>query len=144
MRILCIARHVILSRHIAALCAEAGGDCRIAVGAEEGLRAARLDPPDVVLCEVDLLSPEAISDWEREPGVARVPLLAVSLTRRQNESPALAGTPLAGYLYLPTLGRADLERTLAAAADRCATAPRNAYRWRLLTDPTVREPTPAA
>ena len=127
-----------LSRHIAALCADAGGDCRIAVGADDGLRAARHDPPDVVLCEVDLLVPETVSAWEREPCLARVPLLAVSLTRRQNESPVIAGTPLAGFLYLPALCEADLERALFAATGRGATAPPNALRW-----PSAEAPAPA-
>ena len=127
-----------LSRHIAALCADAGGDCRIAVGADEGLRAACHEPPDVVLCEVDLLGPEAVSAWERAPGLAHVPLLAVSLTRRQNESPVNAGTPCSGYLYLPALCPADLGRALSAASGRGATAPANALRW-----PSAEAPAPA-
>jgi DNA-binding response OmpR family regulator len=139
MRILVVARHAILSRHIAALCADAGGDCRTAVGSDEGLRAARSESPDVVLCEVDLLAPEAFGQWERELGAERVPLLAVSLTRRQNESPVVAGSLLAGYLYLPTLGRADLSRALNAATGHGASAPANAYQWA-----AVPEPTPAA
>lgn len=138
MRVLCVARHIVLSRHIATLCADAGGDCRIAVGADEGLRAARRDPPDVVLCEVDLLAPETVSAWEREPGLAQVPLLAVSLTRRQNESPVIAGMPPSGYLYLPALGMSDLRRALSAATGRGATAPANALRW-----PFAEQSTPA-
>ena len=126
-----------LSHHIAALCAEAGGECQSAVGTDEGLRIAREAPPDVVLCEVDLLIPERMTEWERESRVAGVPLLAVSLTRRQNESPVLAGTPLAGFLYLPALGPVDLTRALAAAT-RGALAPPDAYRW----DADV-EPSPA-
>ncbi|HSJ63946.1 MAG TPA: response regulator [Gemmatimonadaceae bacterium] len=136
MRILVVARHAILSRHIAALCADAGGDCRTAVGSDEGLRSARSEAPDVVLCEVDLLAPEALGDWARELEAARVPLLAVSLTRRQNESPVVAGTLLAGYLYLPTLGRADLSRVLYAATGHGASAPANAYRWSVVAEPT--------
>jgi hypothetical protein len=117
-----------LSHHIAALCADAGGECQAAVGTDEGLRLLRESPPDVILCEVDLLVAERMAEWEQEPRVTGVPLLAVSLTRRQNESPVFAGTPLAGFLYLPALGSADLTRALEVAT-RGALAPPDAYGW---------------
>ena len=82
MRVLCIARHIMLSRHIAALCADAGGDCRIAVGADEGLRAARHEPPDVVLCEVDLLVPETVSACRSESLSCSIASICSSLRTR--------------------------------------------------------------
>lgn len=129
MRVLCIARHPILSHHIAALCTSADADCRPVVGMLDGMQVARVSLPEVVLCEVDLLLPDAMRAWEEDPIVARVPLLAVSLTRRQNESPMLLGAPVAGYLYLPTLDAHDLGRALAAASGHGASAPVEAYRW---------------
>jgi hypothetical protein len=129
MRVLGIARHPMLSQHIAALCTAAGAECQPVVGMVEGMRAARISPPDVVLCEVDLLFPDAMRAWDEDPVVASVPLLAVSLTRRQNESPILLGAPVAGYLYLPTLDERDLARALAASCGRGASAPADAYRW---------------
>lgn len=135
MRVLCIARHAFLSGHIARLCAETGAECRTAVGSDAGLRAARLEPPDVVLWEVDLLLPEAVTEYERDPKLARVPMLAVSLTRRQNESPVLPGPLIAGYLYLPSLSREALGRALCAATGRPVVAPDGAYRWQAVPEP---------
>lgn len=129
MRVLCIARHPMLSQHMAALCTSAAAECKAVVGMVEGMRQARIAPPEVVLCEVDLLVPDAMRAWDEDPVVTRVPLLAVSLTRRQNETPMLLGAPVAGYLYLPTLGTHDLARALAAAMGQGASAPVDAYRW---------------
>lgn len=144
MRVLCIARHAILSRHIARLCADAGGECRTAVGTDAGLRSARLDPPDVVLCDVDLLLPEVVQEWERDRALAGVPLLAASLTRRPNESPIAPGAPVAGYLYLPTLTRDALGRALCAASGRTVSVPDHAYRWPAAPAPvSAVESTPA-
>lgn len=129
MRVLCIARHPMLSQHIASLCTSASVDCHPVVGMIEGMYAARASQPEVVLCEVDLLVPDAMRAWEEDPVVSLVPLLAVSLSRRQNETPMLLGAPVAGYLYLPTLGSHDLGRALAAASGRGTSAPHDAYRW---------------
>jgi len=130
MRVLCIARHPMLSQHIAALCTSAAAECRPVVGMIEGMREARISQPEVVLCEVDLLVPDAMRAWDEDPVVTRVPLLAVSLTRRQNESPMLLGAPVAGYLYLPTIDTRDLARALAAAIGQGASAPSDAYQWK--------------
>jgi hypothetical protein len=125
-----------LSQHIAARCADVGADCQSAVGVDAGLRLARHTPPHVVLCEVDLLIPGAMDEWERESRLADVPLLAVSLTRRHNESPVLAGSPIAGFLYLPALDVADLSRALSAATGSGTLVPSDAYRWDADAEPT--------
>lgn len=138
MRAICIARHPMLSQHLAMLCASAGSESHAAVGVADGFRLAGAAPPDVVLCEVDLLTPDVLDEWAQSAVLGRVPLLAVSLTRRQDETPFLSGTPVAGYLYLPGLSTRDLARLLAAATGRGATAPAGAYHWRDV------EPTPAA
>lgn len=129
MHIVCIARHPMLSEHIASLCASAGGVGKPAVGADEGMRLARAVRPHAVLCEVDLLVPETMRTWESDPELGGIPLLAVSLTRRQNEVPMLAGAPVAGYLYLPTLADCDLGRALSAATRGVPAGPSDAYRW---------------
>lgn len=136
MHIVCIARHPILSEHIAALCVAAGGIGRPAVGADEGMRLARAISAHAVLCEVDLLMPETMRAWESDPQLGGIPLLAVSLTRRQNEVPMLAGAPVAGYLYLPTLADCDLGRALVAAARGVPSVPPNSYRWSTTVEPT--------
>lgn len=130
MHVLCIARHPILSQHIASLCTSAGAGCEPVVGMLEGMRVARSGSHEVVLCEVDLLVPDAMRAWDEDPIVASIPLLAVSLTRRQNETPMLLGAPVSGYLYLPTVGPRDLARALGAACGKPVTAPVDAYRWK--------------
>lgn len=136
MHIVCIARHPMLSEHIAALCVAAGGVGRPAVGTDEGMRLARAIAPHAVLCEVDLLAPETMRAWEADSQLGVIPLLAVSLTRRQNEVPMLAGAPVAGYLYLPTLADSDLGRALTAAARGVPSSPSGAYRWAATAEPT--------
>jgi hypothetical protein len=130
MNVLCIARHPILSEHIASLCTSAGAQAEPVVGMLEGMRAARRGVHEVVLCEVDLLVPDAMRAWDEDPVVSNIPLLAVSLTRRQNETPMLLGAPVSGYLYLPTVGPQDLARALSAACGIRVTAPADAYRWK--------------
>jgi hypothetical protein len=103
------------------------------------MRLARAIAPHAVLCEVDLLVPETMRAWEADSQLGVIPLLAVSLTRRQNEVPMLAGAPVCGYLYLPTLADSDLGRALAAASRGVPSAPSGAYRWS-----TTAEPTPVA
>lgn len=136
MRTVCIARHPMLSQHLAMVCASAGSESHSAVGVAEGSRLALETHPDVVLCEVDLLVSDTLEAWESDPVLGRLPLLAVSLTRRHNETPILAGTPVAGYLYLPELSTRDLARALSAATGRGATAPDGAYRWKRDEEPT--------
>lgn len=128
MRILCIGRHRILSQHLAAMCASGPAECAHAVGIDEGMRHARTWRPDVVLCDVDLLAPDVLRGWEQDAVLASQPVLAVSLSRKPNEVPAFPGTPVAGFLYLPSLATGDLERALVAACGRVATAPAGAYR----------------
>lgn len=89
-----------------------------------------------MLCEVDLLVPETMRAWEADSQLGVIPLLAVSLTRRQNEVPMLAGAPVSGYLYLPTLADSDLGRALTAAARGLPSPPSGAYRWSTAVEPT--------
>lgn len=129
MRVLCIARHPMLSEHIASVCTAAGARCEPVVGMPDGMHEARRTLPVVALCEVDLLVPDVMRAWEEDPILAHIPLLAVSLSRRQNETPMLLGAPVAGYLYLPTVSDSDLASALAAACGEPVVAPAGAYRW---------------
>lgn len=128
MRILCIGRHEILSRHVAALCDQSSAECCSVVGMEEGMRQAVSLQPEMVLCDVDLLAPDVMRIWEDEATLRRIPVLAVSLSRKPNEVPAFPGTPVAGFLYLPSLRAGDLERAIVAASGRGVSAPAHAYR----------------
>lgn len=84
-------------------------------GLEAAVREASDLCPDLVLCDYDLLATAALDDWERHPTLSRVPIVAVSLTRRPDEIHVLDVNGIAGFLYLPTLGANDARRVLGAA-----------------------------
>jgi hypothetical protein len=90
---------------------------------------AREMHPDVALCEVDLLTDAGLREWENDSVLCDVPLLAVSLTRRHNEVPSLAGTAINGFLYMPTLTDDEARRALAAVAGGSVRAPRRSLLW---------------
>lgn len=97
---------------------EFGLETACAVGFDEALLAARPVPPDVVVCEYDLLATGSLDRWERDDYLARCPVLAVSLTRRPEEQHLLDVNGIAGFLYLPTLRREDVYKALAGACRR--------------------------
>jgi hypothetical protein len=114
MRVLCIARHDVLSDHLASLFRSFGAETCPAVGLADALDAARSFAPEAVICDYDLLATVPLTEWERDPQVARVPIVAVSLTRRPDEVHALDVNNVAGFVYLPSLEREDAVRLLTA------------------------------
>jgi hypothetical protein len=113
-----VGRHRFLSEHLAAVFREIGVETTWAVGLEEALAAARPVPPDVVICDYDLLATVSIERWEQDELLARRPVIAVSLTRRPEEQHLLDVNCIAGCLYLPTLAATDARTVLAAACRR--------------------------
>jgi hypothetical protein len=85
-----------------------------AVGVAGALEAARLSPPDIVLGDYDLLVSASLESWERDELLSRVPVLAVSLTRRPSEVCVIDMNGIAGFLYLPTLDPATALKALGA------------------------------
>ncbi|HET7585559.1 MAG TPA: hypothetical protein VFK13_11665 [Gemmatimonadaceae bacterium] len=130
MRAVCIARHPFLSEHIAAVCADAGIEGMPAVGFEEGVRLARAQMPDVVLCDYDLLATSPLRQWEDDPDLSRTPVIAVSLTRRPEEVNLLDRNAIAGFLYLPLVSRDAVSRVIAAASSTRVRPPRDAFLWK--------------
>jgi DNA-binding response OmpR family regulator len=100
---LCVGRHRFLSDHLAAWFSRIGLQTRSVVGLDEALDAVKVNPPDVVICDYDLLATIAIDRWEHDASFARVPVIAVSLTRRPEEMHVLDVNGIGGFLYLPTL-----------------------------------------
>jgi CheY-like chemotaxis protein len=115
VRALCVGRHRFLSQHIASVFRAMGLETTAAVGLDEAVAAARPVPPDVVLCDYDLLAALPLDRWERDPLLSRRPVIAVSLTRRSEERPLHNVNGIAGSLYLPTLRPEDALRVLRAA-----------------------------
>jgi len=113
MRVLCVGRHAFLSEHLCRVFGDTAVECEPAVGAAEALRKAAAFEPHVVVSDCDLLTPGLLDSWTREPALADVPVLAVSLTRRPEETlpPDLFG--LAAVVYLPALGPEQAAALLA-------------------------------
>ena len=118
MRALCVGRHRFLSEHLASVFREFGLETACAVGFDEALVAARSMPPDVVVCDYDLLATGSLARWERDDFLGRCPVLAVSLTRRPEEQHLLDVNGIAGFLYLPALSPDDVHKALAGARRR--------------------------
>jgi hypothetical protein len=112
---LCIGRHPYLAEHLARFFGRFGITTRWVVGLDEALRAADGPRPDLVLCEYDVLTTEPLAGLEQHPTLGRVPVVAVSRTRRPDEVNLLDVNGIAGFLYLPTLRSEDAARIVGAA-----------------------------
>lgn len=115
MRVLCIGRHRYLSEHLCRFFQRLGVDTIPCVGIADAPEAIRIENPDAVICDYDLLTTISLSSWEQDPILAQVPIIAVSLTRNPGEAHLLDTNGIAGFLYLPTLDLEDAYRVLAAA-----------------------------
>ena len=122
MRILCVGRHSVLAEHLASLFRGFGADTRAAVGLADAFGAARSFAAEAVVCDYDLLATVSLTEWENDPSVSHVPILAVSLTRRPEEVHLLDVNNVAGFLYLPALEHEDGVRLLAAIERRESSA----------------------
>ncbi|HJP86426.1 MAG TPA: hypothetical protein VJ852_10580 [Gemmatimonadaceae bacterium] len=118
LRALCIARHCILSEHIARYFAEMGILTTTAVGLDSAVNGTAEGTPDVVICDYDVLASVPLEQWERDRLLSHTPVVAVSLTRHAEELQLLEVNGIAGFLYLPTLDQSAALRILYAAAAR--------------------------
>lgn len=114
----CVARHPFIAEHFARFFAEVGVDTVACVGLYGATRAAHAHRPDVVVCEYELLATLPLDIWECDEVLRHTPVVAVSLTRRSDELNPLDSNGIAGFLYLPTLSRADAHKLLRAASVR--------------------------
>ena len=140
LRALCIARHRILSEHIARYFAEMGVLTTNVVGLETALNGAADWTPDVVICDYDVLATVPLEEWERDRLLSRTPVVAVSLTRHAEELQLLDVNGIAGFLYLPTLDPSAAMRILYAAASR----PKYSLPSSHVSETVARVPGPAA
>ena len=128
MRVLCVGRHAFLSEHLCRFFHEAGAECEPAVGAVDALRRAAQFEPHIVVSDCDLLTPAMLESWTTEPALADVPVLAVSLTRRPEESTPVDVRGVAAVIYLPALEKEQAASLLAGLhRPRGVTAPAS---WR--------------
>jgi hypothetical protein len=113
LRALCVGRHEFLADHLCSVFRDFGLEAAPAVGLDGALRAARERTFDLVISDYDLLAMVPLEEWVRDGLLSRIPVVAVSLTRRQDEVHLLDVNGIAGFLYLPTLDRATALRLLA-------------------------------
>jgi len=111
---LCVGRHRFLSDHFGQFFRKLGVDAVTVVGVADAIIAAGDHKPDVVFCEYDLLATSPLEPWEADPFLSRVPVIAVSLTRRADEMHLLDVNNIAGFFYLPSLTDDDARRLLHA------------------------------
>jgi chemotaxis response regulator CheB len=116
LRCLCVGRHAFLSDHFARFFAEIGVETRDATGLEQALSVSRDYYPEVVICEYELLATLSLEAWEKDELLSRMPVIAVSLTRRPQEAHLLDINGIGGFLYLPILDRDAALRLISAAA----------------------------
>jgi DNA-binding NarL/FixJ family response regulator len=116
MRVLCVGRHPFLSDHLCRFFDSLDVGTKPAVGLDDAIDAAAEYQPDAVVCDYDLLATIPLDGWERDPLLSRLPVIAVSLTRRPEEVHLLDVNGIAGFLYLPTLEREQALKVLGAAA----------------------------
>ena len=136
MRAVCVSRHRFLSDHLSLYFRDIGLQTFAAVGLEEGGELARRHDADLVLCDYDLLATRRLDDWERDSALARLPVVAVSLTRRPEEVHLLDVNGIAGFLYLPTLSPETAFRVLSAAG-RPIVPPDVVFAWPRVVAPAT-------
>jgi DNA-binding response OmpR family regulator len=112
MRVLCVGRHAYLSEHLCRCFRDVGAECEPAVGGADALRIAADFEPQIVVSDCDLITPVLLSSWAKARALADVPVLAVSLTRRPDESSPAELNGLAAVVYLPGLEREQIAALL--------------------------------
>ncbi len=122
LRALCVSRHAFLSEHLCRVFGGFGLEVVPATGLDGAVQVARQRTLDVVICDYDLLAALPLEAWERDELLSRIPVLAVSLTRRQEEVHLMDVNGIAGFLYLPRLDRRTALQALAGC-QRTATPP---------------------
>jgi hypothetical protein len=116
LRALCVGRHRFLSDHFARFFASLGVETKDAVGLDDALIVSRSFRPDVAICEYEVLATLSLDAWERDEVLSRMPVIAVSLTRKPHEAHLLDVNGIGGFLYLPLLDRDAALRIISAAA----------------------------
>ena len=116
LRAVCVGRHPFLADHFARFFATLGFETAPATGLDEALVVSRNFGPDVVICEYEVLATLSLEGWEEDELLSRMPVIAVSLTRRPHEAHLLDVNGIGGFLYLPLLDRDASVRIITAAA----------------------------
>jgi hypothetical protein len=111
---LCVGRHRYLSDHLGLYFRQYGLLCTCVVGLAEAIEVAETCGATMVICDYDLLAVVPINEWEGHHTLSRLPLIAVSMTRRSDEMHPLDVNGVSGFLYLPTLGAEQAKRVIGS------------------------------
>jgi CheY-like chemotaxis protein len=117
MRILCVARHQMLSEHLCRFFERFDVAAAPAVGMRQARSSLAAHDPDLVFCDYDLLTPTQLELWRADPATRGVPIIAVSMTKRAHEVGAITERGVVGFLYLPTV-QPETARALFASLRR--------------------------
>ena len=109
---LCVGRHRFLSDHYGTFFGRYGLTTTCVVGIPAAIEAAESCKPTVVICDYDLLAVVSLDEWESHSTLSRLPLIAVSMTRRSDEMHPLDVSGIAGFLYLPSLLSEQAQRII--------------------------------
>jgi len=116
LRALCVGRHQFLGDHLARYFEQFGLETTYAVGLEGAIAVSRRVRPELVICDYDLLATMPLDAWENDALLSRTPVVAVSMTRRPDETHLMDVNGIGGFLYLPTLTREDALVVLGGAS----------------------------
>jgi two-component system cell cycle response regulator len=123
-RILIIDDNPANAQLMARLLGEAGHTPLPAPDAAAGVRAARAQPPDLVVCDIDLRhAGRAAAAFKRDPALARVPLLALAGAAARAHLHAAGFDGYIGKPIEPASFVAELEASLPAAGAPAAGPP---------------------
>lgn len=111
---LCVGRHRYLSDHLGAFFRRYDVSSTCVVGLAEAIEAAETCGATMVICDYDLLAVVPLDEWEAHSTLSRLPLIAVSMTRRSDEMHPLDVNGVAGFLYLPTLRAEQAKRVIGS------------------------------
>lgn len=114
MRVLCVARHQILSEHLCLVFERFDVAAAAAVGMRHARTLVSSYDPDVALCDYDLLTTRQLELWRTDAAAGAVPIIAVSLTKRPSEVALTDARGIVGFVYLPMLDPAAVRALFTA------------------------------
>jgi CheY-like chemotaxis protein len=114
MRVLCVARHQILSEHLGRFFERFDVATAPVVGMRQARASIATHDPDVALCDYDLLTPTQLELWRADRAARAVPIVAVSMTKRPHEVTMIEERGVVAFVYLPTLQPATARALFAA------------------------------
>ena len=109
---LCVGRHRFLTDHYGVFFGRYGLTSTCVVGLPSAIEVAESCKATVVICDYDLLAVVPLHEWESHRTLSRLPLIAVSMTRRSDEMHPLDVSGIAGFLYLPSLAADQAQRLI--------------------------------